>query len=241
MSYVTEESSSGEEAYNDGQPPYSEIIMEESETSLPSRIVAQANRRSVQNMRRPGSILGSKLMDSDDDATPEPQFGRRDSRRRASVLSTLTTRNTGVSDSNEKIEAVKKETEEDPKATKEKKPKKKAAPAQPVSLVFQRQGIFSYLSLSFGILLLGVCIYEYVSLINYEITPATMQYLASILVYNFIPDKKIVQVMSFYLFLLGFIYANESGDVKAFLFASAAGSTFVLPLTVQFVILFRSG
>jgi signal transduction histidine kinase len=62
---------------------------------------------------------------------------------------------------------------------------------------------FINLSLLFGGISLGIVIYELFSIVYSESVPFTAPWLISLL---------FLQVSSFYLFLLGFIYANEEGD-----------------------------
>lgn len=88
-------------------------------------------------------------------------------------------------------------------------------------MIFRKKGIYTYLSLCFGFLLLAINIYEYVALLWYESVPLTIQYLASFL---------IMQLLSFYLFILGFIYANESGDLNYFLLAVSSGILNILAI-----------
>ena len=73
-------------------------------------------------------------------------------------------------------------------------------------------------------LLLIINIYEYVSLLWYETVPDTIKYLASFL---------ILQLISFYSFLLGFVYANESGDLNSFLLAVSSGVLNIIVISLR--------
>ncbi|KAJ3143236.1 hypothetical protein HK101_003156 [Irineochytrium annulatum] len=70
-----------------------------------------------------------------------------------------------------------------------------------VSRIFERKRIFLQLSLIFGFSSLGIVIYEYICILIFETPSNTATWLVSLL---------LVQVGSFYLFVLAFIYANEA-------------------------------
>nr|KAJ3411291.1 hypothetical protein HK105_002672 [Polyrhizophydium stewartii] len=97
-----------------------------------------------------------------------------------------------------------------------------------LSSVIQRRRIYLQLSFIVCAILFGVTLFEYIVVFGLEQTPITTRYLYSFLVRNRLRDygnitqwtlmlgEQVLHVFSFYLFLISFVYANESGDVKWF-------------------------
>ncbi|KAJ3292651.1 hypothetical protein HDU79_001179 [Rhizoclosmatium sp. JEL0117] len=93
---------------------------------------------------------------------------------------------------------------------------------------FQQKKIFLQLCFIFGVCLLVIVVYDYICLLVLEFAPVTVQWLISLL---------FLHVSAMYLFLLSFIYANESRNDSQIRLSYVAGGinavAFILRVILQ--------
>ncbi|KAJ3025784.1 UNVERIFIED_CONTAM: hypothetical protein HDU68_006691 [Siphonaria sp. JEL0065] len=97
---------------------------------------------------------------------------------------------------------------------------------------FRQKEIYLQLSVIFGIFLLGVVVYDFCCLLVWEFAPVTVKWLISLL---------FLHVSAIYLFVLSFIYANESRNYPQIKFCLLAGGINFLAFILRVVLQLQFG